>query len=102
VGSENSIYNYEESLRNDQLPVYDEVVQLVLDGTNPPSYGVDISAARDMTRRYSSRSRSELEWEMETVTETEGLRDEMDKTAELAEQFGISGDDGDPEDEENY
>jgi len=37
---------------------------------------------------------------METVTETEGLRDEMDKTAELAEQFGISGDDGDPEDEE--
>jgi len=29
-----------------------------------------------------------------------GLRDEMDKTAELAEQFGISGDDGDPEDEE--
>jgi len=24
----------------------------------------------------------------------------MDKTAELAEQFGISGDDGDPEDEE--
>jgi len=31
---------------------------------------------------------------METVTETEGLRDEMDKTAELAEQFGISGDDG--------
>jgi len=25
-----------------------------------------------------------------------GLRDEMDKTAELAEQFGISGDDGDP------
>jgi len=46
---QNSIYNYEESLRNDQLPVYDEVVQLVLDGTNPPSYGVDISAARDMT-----------------------------------------------------
>jgi len=42
---QNSIYNYEESLRNDQLPVYDEVVQLVLDGTNPPSYGVDISAA---------------------------------------------------------
>jgi len=29
-----------------------------------------------------------------------GLRDEMDKTAELAERFGISGDDGDPEDEE--
>jgi len=38
---------------------------------------------------------------METVTETERVsRDEMDKTAELAEQFGISGDDGDPEDEE--
>jgi len=47
--------------------------QLVLDGTNPPSYGVDISAARDMTPEdIRAEAGSELEWEMETVTETEG------------------------------
>jgi len=46
---QNSIYNYKESLQNDQLPVYDEVVQLVLDGTIPPSYGLNVSSAKEMT-----------------------------------------------------
>lgn len=46
---QNSIYNYKESLQNDQLPVYDEVVQLVLDGTIPPSYGLDVGSAKEMT-----------------------------------------------------
>ena len=46
---QHSIYNFEESLRNDQLPVYDEVVQLVLEGTIPPSYGLDVSSAKQMT-----------------------------------------------------
>lgn len=44
-----SIYQHSESLRNDQLPVFDEVVQLVLDQTNPPTLGLDIEAAKSMT-----------------------------------------------------
>ncbi len=44
-----SIYCHAESLRNDQLPVYDEIVQLVLEGTIPPSYGLDVNAAKEMS-----------------------------------------------------
>jgi len=35
--------------------------------------GVDISAARDMTPEDIRAEGGELEWEMETVTETEGV-----------------------------
>jgi chromosome partitioning protein len=44
-----SIYNHSEALRNDQLPVFDEIVQLVLDQTTPPSYGIDVEKAMQLT-----------------------------------------------------
>ncbi len=44
-----SIYTHKEALKNDQLPVFDEIVQLVLDKTIPPSYGLDVPTATSMT-----------------------------------------------------
>lgn len=44
-----SIYKHEESLRNDQLPEFDKVVQAVLDNTTPPSYGINVEQAMEMT-----------------------------------------------------
>jgi len=44
-----SIYQHTESLRNDQLPVFDEVIRLVLNQTNPPEYGVDLERAKEIT-----------------------------------------------------
>lgn len=47
--NQGSIYAHEEALANDQFPVFDRVVQLVLEGTTPPAHGIDIERARTMT-----------------------------------------------------
>ena len=44
-----SIYTHEEALTNDQFPVFDRVVQLVLEQTSPPDHDIDLEQARDMT-----------------------------------------------------
>lgn len=46
---QHSIYAHPESLRNDELVQYDELVQLLLEQTSPPSYGLDVDAAKATT-----------------------------------------------------
>lgn len=47
--SQQSIYAHPESLRNDELKRYDELLQLILDQTSPPTLGLDVEAAKAMT-----------------------------------------------------
>ena len=47
--NQGSIYAHPEARQNDQFPVFDRVVRLVLDQTSPPAHGVDLEAARAVT-----------------------------------------------------
>lgn len=47
--NQGSIYAHEEAIANDQFPVFDRVVQLVLEGTTPPGHRINIEQARMMT-----------------------------------------------------
>jgi hypothetical protein len=47
--SQQSIYAHSESLRNDELERYDELLQLILEQTSPPTLGLDVEAAKAMT-----------------------------------------------------
>jgi chromosome partitioning protein len=47
--SQQSIYAHPESLRNDELERYDELLQLILEQTSPPTLGLDVEAAKAMT-----------------------------------------------------
>jgi chromosome partitioning protein len=44
-----SIYTHSEAVKNDQFPVFDQVVQLVLEQTSPPDHDVDLEHARNMS-----------------------------------------------------
>jgi len=47
--NQRSIYAHPESLRNAELEQYDELLQLILKQTSPPSYGLDVEAAKATT-----------------------------------------------------
>lgn len=47
--SQQSIYAHPESLRNDEVERYDELLQLILNQTSPPTLGLDVEAAKAMT-----------------------------------------------------
>lgn len=47
--SQQSIYAHPESLRNDEIERYDELLQLILKQTSPPTLGLDVEAAKAMT-----------------------------------------------------
>jgi len=47
--SQQSIYAHPESLRNDEVKRYDELLQLILKQTSPPTLGLDVEAAKAMT-----------------------------------------------------
>jgi chromosome partitioning protein len=47
--SQQSIYSHPESLRNDEIERYDELLQLILEQTSPPPLGLDVEAAKAMT-----------------------------------------------------
>jgi len=47
--SQQSIYAHPESLRNDEVERYDELLQLILKQTSPPTLGLDVEAAKAMT-----------------------------------------------------
>lgn len=47
--NQQSVYAHTESLRNNELEQYDELVQLVLEQTSPPALGVDVEAAKNMS-----------------------------------------------------
>jgi len=44
-----SIYTHSEAVENDQFPVFDRVMQLVLEQTSPPDHDVDLEHARNMS-----------------------------------------------------
>jgi len=44
-----SIYTHGEAVENDQFPVFDQVVQHVLEQTSPPDHDVDLEHARNMS-----------------------------------------------------
>jgi len=44
-----SIYTHGEAVENDQFPVFDRVVQHVLEQTSPPDHDVDLEHARNMS-----------------------------------------------------
>lgn len=46
--NQKSIYAHGEAVANDQFPVFDQIVQHVLDQTSPPKHGIDIKQARTM------------------------------------------------------
>jgi len=47
--SQQSIYAHPESLRNDEVERYDELLQFILKQTSPPTLGLDVEAAKAMT-----------------------------------------------------
>jgi chromosome partitioning protein len=47
--SQQSIYAHPESLRNNEIERYDELLQLILEQTSPPTFGLDVEAAKAMT-----------------------------------------------------
>jgi chromosome partitioning protein len=47
--SQQSIYAHPESLRNNEIERYDELLQLILEQTSPPTLGLDVEAAKAMT-----------------------------------------------------
>lgn len=44
-----TIYEHEESLHTDQVPVFDQVVQKVIEGTSPPEIGTTVEKALALT-----------------------------------------------------
>lgn len=47
--NQRSIYAYPEAVSNDQFPVFDQVVQLVLNQTSPPERGIDLEEAQNLS-----------------------------------------------------
>lgn len=47
--NQQSIYAHPESLRNNEIERYDELLQLILEQTSPPTLGLDVEAAKAMT-----------------------------------------------------
>lgn len=58
-----SVYAYEESLANAELETYDRLVQLVMAQTEPPTFGMDVEAATQLSldgvRRRRERNREQ-------------------------------------------
>ncbi|KDE60190.1 chromosome partitioning protein [Halostagnicola sp. A56] len=47
--NQRSVYAYEESLANAELETYDRLVELVMAQTEPPTFGIDVEAATQLS-----------------------------------------------------